>query len=493
MFNESFIQSPLKFLESMLGTLESPDDLADYNQFWESEGIHISTAVDRAGTPWIKKYDLHGRQIDEIMYPPDYWRMLRRGYQAGAVWRAFSNSLRDAYQFGYLTSFYDTGLYCPYTVTLATAAAVDKYAAGAVRETTLHHLLDESGANWQGATWMTEIGGGSDLGASVKTRATQIDPERNLWHLNGDKYFSSNANADIAVVAARPENSREGVRGLALFLVPRQREDGTLNVTLRRMKDKIGTRSVPTGEIELINSEAYLLGEASHGIYLIMEVLNLSRVCNNVGSIALAHRAFLDAYHFAANRQVFGKRLIDQPLMRRQFETRCHDLKRGFCMAWETVKLLEEIWKEPAPHYSDRFHYFRLITHLAKYWTAEFAAQTAKWAMEVNGGQGTLAEFGVERWLREAMIVNIWEGPPHRQMLDGLEVMDRKRAHETLFAELGNYADPADLEIVRARIDALLALPQDQREAEVGDLFPFLANWTADLLLRKYEGEKIDR
>lgn len=490
MFNETFIQSPLELLKVMLSQLEAPEALARYDQFWQAEGMAISTAVDRAGTPWIKKYDLHGQQIDEIVYPPEYYRMLLKGYTAGVVWRAFANNLRDAYQLGYLTAFYDTGLYCPYTVSLATAASVNKYATEPVRGMVMDALLREDEQVWQGATWMTEIRGGSDLGASVSTRALLVDAERNLWHLNGEKYFSSNANADVAVVAARPEGAREGVRGLALFLVPRLRADGTLNVYLRRMKDKIGTRSVPTGEIELINSEAYLLGEAGHGIYLIMEVLNLSRVCNSVGSMALAQRAFRDAYDFAANRQIFGKKLIDQPLMRRQFEQRCHDLRRGFCMAWETVKLLEEIWMERAPNYSDRFHYFRLITHLAKYWTAEFAAQTAKWAMEVNGGQGTLAEFGVERWLREAMIVDIWEGPPHRQMLDGLEVMERKHAHETLFAELGNYADPADLAAMQARIEALLALPQDQREAEIGDLFPILAGWTADLLLKKHEGEK---
>ncbi len=490
MLNERLIQSPLAFLNAMIGELESPDALADYNYFWETEGVAISTSVDRAGTPWIKKYDVHGRQIDQIVYPPDYYHMLVEGYNAGVVWRAFSNSLRDAYQYGYLAAFYDTGLYCPYTVSLATATAVNKYASYNMRDNTLDFMMLRSDMVWQGATWMTEIGGGSDLGGSVKTRATLIDPDQNLWHLNGEKYFCSNANAEVAVVAARPEGARDGVRGLALFLVPRYRKDGTLNVTLRRMKDKIATRSVPTGEIEFINSEAYLLGEAEHGIYLIMEVLNMSRVCNNIGSVALAHRAFRDAYTFAANRQIFGKKLIDQPLMRRQFEQRYHDLQRGFCMAWETVSLLEEIWKERAPNYSDHFHYFRLITHLAKYWTAEFAVQTAKWAMEVNGGQGTLAEFGVERWLREAMIVDIWEGPPHRQMLDGLEVIERKRAHETLFAELGNYADPAELEAMRGRIEALLALPQDEREAEIGELFPLLANWTGELLLRKYEGEK---
>ena len=92
------------------------------------------------------------------------------------------------------------------------------------------------------------------------------------------------------------------------------------------------------------------------------------------------------------------------------------------------MRLLDKVWQEKPP-YSESYHLFRLVAHLAKYWTAEFAVQTAKWAMEVYGGVGTLQEYRVERWLREAMILAIWEGTSHRQMLDGLEVMQRKNAH----------------------------------------------------------------
>ncbi len=97
-------------------------------------------------------------------------------------------------------------------------------------------------------------------------------------------------------------------------------------------------------------------------------------------------------------------------------------------LAWEAVSLLDMVWQEKPP-YSETYHLFRLVAHLAKYWTAELAVQTAKWAMEVHGGVGTLQEYRVERWLREAMILAIWEGTSHRQMLDGLEVVQHKRAH----------------------------------------------------------------
>ncbi len=185
---------------------------------------------------------------------------------------------------------------------------------------------------------MTEIKGGSDLGAAVETVAQQ---DGSKWRLTGDKYFASNAGAELAVVAARQEGAPQNVRGLSLFLVPRRTEDGQLNYRIRRLKDKIATRSVPTGEIELRQSEGWLLGQAEHGIYLILDVLNLSRVANCVGSVALAQRAIADAYSFAQRRMAFGKPIIEHPLLRRQFEDRLKGLRAASRLAWEAAHLLD--------------------------------------------------------------------------------------------------------------------------------------------------------
>lgn len=483
--NLDTVQSPFSFLKHMLGHVPNEDVLSHYEAWWNAQGIAVSSAVDRAGTPWVKMFNPRGERIDEIVFPPEYRKMLLKGYRTGVIWRAFEESLAASFVLGYITSYYDPGLYCPYTVSLATAASVDKYAPPSIHDQFLPPLLQKDDSVWQGATWMTEIGGGSDLGTHVGTIATHVEGDR--WRLNGDKYFCSNAGAELAVVAARPQDAPPGVRGLALFLVPRQREDGSLNYTIRRLKDKIATRSVPTGEVELRDSEAYLLGEAANGIYLILEVLNLSRVANSIGSIALAQHAFSDAYTFARDRIAFGKPVLELPLMRRQFDDRAAALQQGFALAWETVQLAQETWRELGPRYSDRFHLFRIVTHLAKYWTAELAVQTAKWAMEVNGGLGTLAEFGVERWLREAMILDIWEGPPHRQILDGMEVIERKGAGSLLFEHLKPYADEDELEDMRARIEAHLTLPHAEREANAEDVFRALADFAAQALLVKLQ------
>jgi alkylation response protein AidB-like acyl-CoA dehydrogenase len=237
-----------------------------------------------------------------------------------------------------------------------------KYGSADLQARFLPQLLRKDDSVWQGATWMTEIKGGSDLGAAVETIAR---PAGDVWRLTGDKYFTSNAGAELAVVAARAEGAAAGVRGLALFLVLRYRKNGELNYFIRRLKDKIATRSVPTGEVELRDSEGYLLGSADSGVYLILEVLNLSRVANGVVSVALAQRAMADALSYAEQRAAFGKRILDHPLLRHQFEDRLKRLRAAFALAWESVQLLNDVWMERPP-YSDRYHLFRLVAHLAK-------------------------------------------------------------------------------------------------------------------------------
>ena len=476
------LRAPLSFLRSRLQDIPHGDVLDAEQAWWSSEGVAISDAIDRAGTPWLRMFDRLGKRVDEILYPREYQTMLTTGHRSGVIWRALEEkSLLPTYLLMYTISFYDPGICCPYTVSLGTAVPLAKYGSAELQARFLPQLLRRDDYVWQGATWMTEIKGGSALGAAVETIAK---PKGDCWLLTGDKYFASNAGAELAVVAARPEGAAAGVRGLALFLVPRYRDDGALNYFVRRLKDKIATRSVPTGEIELKSSEGHLLGSAESGIYTILEVLNLSRVSNSVVSVALAQRAMADALAYAEHRTAFGKRIVDQPLLHHQFENRVDALRSAFALAWYSVQLLNEVWMERPP-YSDRYHLFRLVAHLAKYWTAEFAVDTAKWAMEVHGGLGVLAEYGAERWLREAMILAIWEGTSHRQILDGLEVMERKQAHKMLFRQLAEISPSQELHDIESEVEGHLKLPSEEREALAEPLFRRLAALTAETLARE--------
>jgi acyl-CoA dehydrogenase len=476
------VRSPCGFLNGIIGPTPYDQVLREWQRHWEKEGRAVSEAVDRAGTPWVRMFDTAGKRVDEILYAPEYWQLLKRGYRSGVLWRALEdNSLLSSLLLIYVTSFYDCGLTCPYTVSLSTALPLSKYGDATLKQRFLDKLLRKDDSVWQGATWMTEIKGGSDLGAGVETVAV---PHRENWRLTGDKYFASNAGAELAVVAARPQGAPAGVRGLALFLLPRYRSNGELNYTIRRLKDKIATRSVPTGEVELRDSEAYLLGKAEEGIYLILEVLNVSRMANSMGSVALAQRAVADALRFAETRIAFGKPILNHPMLKEQFEERMRNLRAAFALAWEAVQMLNEVWEERPP-YSPRYQVFRLLAHLAKYHTAEFAVQTAKWCMEVHGGLGVLEEFGVERWLREAMILAIWEGTAHRQLLDALEVIHRKQAHHGLLQHLQGAGSSPELGALVSEIDHHLKLPEPERERTWEPLAARLARETAAALVEK--------
>jgi len=479
---DALLPSPARFLEGRLGRLRAPESLASYEAYFEERGKAVSEAVDRAGTPPLRMFDRFGNRIDEVVFPPDYRELVRKGYEAGIVFRAVEEGdLLASYQVGYVTAFYDAGLYCPHTVSLSTAIPLAKYGSADLRAKYLPKLLRHDASVWQGATWMTEAKGGSDLGSFVETTAR---PDGDRWLLTGEKYFTSNVGAELAIAAARPESAPAGIRGLELFLVPQRRDDGALNFRVRRLKDKIGTRSVPTGEVELDGSVAYLLGERGQGTYLVLEALNVSRVCNSVGAVALTQRAIQEAWSFAEGRVAFGRPVAEQPLFARQARERHDGLLDAFALAWEAVRLLSEVWRE-TPRYSDRYHLFRLVAHLAKYWTAEVAVQTAKWAMEAHGGAGILADYPVERLFREAIILGIWEGTPHRQILDGMEVVERKKSHVLLLDSIAaRGGNPVALAMACSEINEWLALPAEKKEAESERVFTRLAGTVARELRR---------
>lgn len=423
MQEDILLGGPVAFLAEEL-RLRPPERLYAYQAWWETEGLPISLTIDRMGTPHLRQFNMRGERIDEIDYPPSYGYLLSSGYSAGVISEvAQRHDLRLSYMLGFVTSYYDTGLYCPYTVTLSTWVPLYKYFYGERREEFLTLLSRTEPPFGQGATWMTEIGGGSDLGAHVQTVARKGEGE--MWFLTGDKYFASNVGADVAVVAARPEGAPAGVKGVALFVLAKERlREVGRNYTVRRLKDKIGTRSVPTGEVELRHSEAYVVGEARQGIYYILEVLNFSRVANAVGVVAHGLHALAQAYRFAQQRRLFGKFLVEQPLFRREIAYHYERLRWAGALAWLSEQWLETVWLEKPP-YSERYALFRLLTHLAKFWTAKVALAAAQWGVEVWGGLGILSEFPAERFVRELMVTDIWEGTRHRHLIDGWEVLRR--------------------------------------------------------------------
>jgi alkylation response protein AidB-like acyl-CoA dehydrogenase len=168
---------------------------------------------------------------------------------------------------------------------------------------------------WKGTQFITEKAGGSDVGA-IETVARQEGGE---WRLYGDKWFCSHTDADVALMLARPEGAPSGTRGLALFALPRRLEDGSRNAyRIVRLKDKLGTRSMASGEIRLEGAFAWLVGKVDRGIQQMMEQVNLSRLSHGVRAAAMMRRCVNEALTVARGRIAFGRAIVEYPLMRRQ-------------------------------------------------------------------------------------------------------------------------------------------------------------------------------
>ncbi|MFU8773731.1 MAG: acyl-CoA dehydrogenase family protein, partial [Anaerolineales bacterium] len=393
-----------------------------FSKFGELAGglaYEVADHVDRMAVPLHVMHDLNGVRVDRVRLSPAHRDLLKnmafinRPPYEGSSWH-------HHFALGYLLA--DPGLYCSLIVTNQTAYAIYKYAPD--QRDWLEPLL--SGEAW-GATWMTETQGGSDLGANT-TLARVVD---GIWRLYGDtKYFASNAGlADCAIVTARPEGAQAGPKGLALFLVPRLDENGNLNFLLRRLKDKSATRAVPTGEVEFLGSQAYLIGEASQGIYYTLETLTVSRLANAVGAMGLARKAHLEALFRTRERSAFQKRLIEHPLVRWDLTDLAVRTAAGLSLVFHAINAFDRAWQERPP-YTIAYHYARFLSHLAKNRTAEHASVCTQLAMELFGGLGFLEEVTVARLHREALVTSIWEGTSNIQSLDMVEAMHKKGAHE---------------------------------------------------------------
>ncbi len=436
--------------------------LSSYADFVETELEPVTFEVDHRARPYLAHHDTLGGDPEEVVLNKAHREALAKIYASGLStgpvgkkhdwWRSFA--------LGYLTT--DVGCFCSATVTMATVFSLAKYGDEALKARFLPPLL-EGGGIAQGATWATEAQGGSDLGAN-RARAKPAGGGR--FHITGEKYFCSNLGASYAVVTARPEGAPEGPRGVRLFFVPSRREDGSKNWKLRRLKDKLGTVTVPTGEVSLEGSEGYLLGREEEGLYPTMEMLNVSRVCNAIGSAGVLVRAWRAAVEHAKAREAFGKRLVDHPLMAIDLARLATEAWTATLLAFDPAFSFDAVWMDRPPKTPGAL-LFRFATHAAKLTTADQAVRGACSAMEVLGGPGYLEEFPVAKLVRDALVVPIWEGGANRQSLDAWEISTRVHPERSWLEEASRARDAANSERVREFLDRRLKAAQSPGSGEV--------------------------
>jgi alkylation response protein AidB-like acyl-CoA dehydrogenase len=375
----------------------------------------IARIADRH-PPVLHPRDRFGRDADWIEYHPAYREMEQiafgdfqfhaMSHRSGVLGMDRPLPPVAKYAFQYLFVQGEFGLMCPISVT----------------------------DTWKGTQFMTEKAGGSDVGA-VETAARKQD---GVWRIHGEKWFCSHTDADVALMLARPEGAPLGTQGLALFALPRRTRDGARNAyRIVRLKDKLGTKSMASGEIRLEGAEAYLVGQEEKGLKQMMEQVNLSRLSHGVRAAAMMRRCLNEALAAARGRVAFGQAVSEFPLMRRQLMKMLVPAEQALSMALCTADALGRGAREE----------LRLLTGLLKLRACRDNVTVATAAMEARGGNGYIEDWVNPRLIRDAQVGLLWEGTSNINALDVIgRAVGKAGAHRALHAMLrGRLAEAAVL------------------------------------------------
>lgn len=416
--------------------------------------------------PKLRTHNAWGERIDAVEMHPAYEQLAKEAYEAGVVWPRF-NPILDGqkapwgvvFGLGYLFGQAEQGLFCPVCLTAGTAWLLERFAEPALRERYLSRVASPTYDNlMEGAMFLTERTGGSDVGAAI----VEARHEGGTWRIYGDKWFCSNAGrAQAMMVLARPQGAPAGTRGLGLFMIPRDLPDGQRNaIRFNRLKDKLGTKSMPSGELTFEGAVAYPVGPLERGFASMAEMLNLSRLYNAVASIANMRRTLNTATAYLHARSAFGQVVTNAPMVRRQLVDLEVELEAGLRLVFEAIALLD---RAEAGEASVRDQgVLRVLTPIIKYHTARAAMDTASYCAELLGGNGYIEEWQVARFLRDAQVLPIWEGTTNILVLDVLRSFAKEGTGPALLAWLGERLAPP--------VPATLATQRDRLLAEVADL-----------------------
>ena len=396
--------------------------------------------------PRLERYDRWGHDISRVVMPASFTASKRAVLDAQKALRAEARAVKVSsslpmFASNYLLNQADIGMGCALgTGGGMVQSLVAAYAPADVAE---HVLAKFASGEWAGETaqLLTERTGGSDLGALETTARRSGGADGSAWLLNGFKWFASNCAGEAFVVLAKPEGAPDSTRGVANFLVLRTRRDGSRNgVRVRRLKDKLGTRSVASGEVEFVDAEAFLLSEKpsasegqagpsdGKGLGRMMELTNAARLGIALFGLGNARRALVESLCYARQRRAFGGALIDKPLMRRKLAEMIVDVEAAQALVFDGTGATNHRQPRSVPQ--------RIAVPVTKLKVCRLGITAASDAIEIHGGNGYIETWPVARLLRDAQVNTIWEGPDNILCLDVRRGIVQTRAHETLLARL---------------------------------------------------------
>ncbi|MEK6606175.1 MAG: acyl-CoA dehydrogenase family protein [Myxococcota bacterium] len=396
------------------------------------------------------------RAMEDVAYGSG---MIAIKYDADARAAAGAQVQTIGFALGYLFGQAESGIFCPVCMTDGAARVLEQSGDEALARTWVPRLcFTRPEDRTTGAMFLSERQGGSDVGAST-VRAVGPRPD-GAFCLFGEKYFCSNADAEVALVLARPEGAPGGTRGLGLFLLPRDLDEGGTfpsplarqsrsslpgrwqpGIRLRKLKDKFGTRSMPTGEIDLEGAVAWPVGPLERGFKQMAEMVNYSRLYNATGAAAGLARACYEAEHWSRERHAFGRRVEEHPLARATLDALRTEHAAALALVLEAIAALERADGGDAEGRA----LMRGLTPLAKYHTAKAAVAGCSEAMEVVGGNGYMEDRCLPRLLRDTQVLPIWEGTTNIQIHDAVRALRVDGSGLALAARLRRALGGADV------------------------------------------------
>src|SRR3954451_15192445 len=485
----------------------------------------LAQIADRE-SPRLVTHNAKGNRINRVEYHPAYREMERIAYGSGMItvnyssWSADVSSAasgrparsleaspeqspggtpddggRDAraprtfgFALGYLFAMAEMGLYCPLCMTDGVVHVLTRHGTPEQIARVVPHLASSDRETlWTGGMFLTERAGGSDVGADgAVARDGELTGQKGVrpdggadaaanetiardGKLTGQKWFCSNVDADAVLVTARPDGAPAGTRGLHTYLMLQR---GNAGITIERLKEKLGVRSMPTGEVTLRDAPAEEVGS----FHAIADMMNMSRLYNAVASCAVIGRAIHEARWYIERRNAFGRPVIEWPLALETMMDLEAEHAGAMLLTFETIDALQR---------GDE-RLLRILTPIAKAVTGKLAVPCVSEAMELIGGNGYIEESPMPRLLRDAQVLPIWEGTTNILVLDALRTANKEAGHELLLTRIRAHF-PAEADSLAAAFASL-----DERDAR-GWVDRLARMFELTLLAENEYGEHVDR
>ncbi|XP_063396861.1 acyl-CoA dehydrogenase family member 11-like isoform X1 [Mytilus trossulus] len=428
-------QSLLKILQKNIPkqhyqTVE--DDLLRFSERIASEIDDLGFQCEKE-KPYVQTFDAWGNRIDQLVTCQAWKKMHNISAEEGLISLGYENPKEEWRRLHQMSKLYifasSSGLYsCPLAMTDGAATIIRRIENPTSQLLKAFENLTSRNPEefWTSGQWMTEKKGGSDVASGTETEAVKQDD--GSYRLHGYKWFSSATDSDMAFTLARvvdkQNNVIEGTKGLSLFYLETKKNDGSLNnIQIIKLKDKLGTRQLPTAELLLDGTSAVRISDLGKGVAGISSMLTLTRIHNAVAACSSMRKLLMLSKDYSLKREAFGNRLYNYPLHVQTLARLETEVRAATLFVFQAVLLLSK--QESGKATEDELHLLRLLTPLIKLYTGKQAMSVSSEGLESFGGQGYIEETGLPNFLRDAQVLTIWEGTTNILSLDVLRCISK--------------------------------------------------------------------